>query len=97
MINLDKCRGSCNFVDTSETREANVKVFNTITNETEAKTTIKHISCDCQFKFNSTTCNSYRNGIMINVNTTVKIMVRAKKKKKNLEVLTHVFVRIANI
>ena len=69
MISLDKCRGSCNFVDhlstkiciPSKTKEANAKVFNMITNETEAKTTIKDISCDCQCKFNSTTCNSYRN------------------------------------
>ena len=29
-----------------------------ITNENEARTTTKHISCDCKCKFNSTTCNS---------------------------------------
>ena len=29
-----------------------------ITNKTEAKTMLKHISCDCECKFNSATCFS---------------------------------------
>ena len=29
-----------------------------ITNKTEAKTMLKHISCDCKCKLNSTTCYS---------------------------------------
>ena len=29
-----------------------------ITNKNEAKAMIKHISCDCKYKFNSTICNS---------------------------------------
>ena len=29
-----------------------------ITKKYEAKTLIKHISCDCKCKFNGTTCNS---------------------------------------
>ena len=29
-----------------------------ITNKNEAKTITRHISCDCKWKFNSTTCNS---------------------------------------
>ena len=32
--------------------------FNMITRVYETKTLIKHISCDCKWKFNSTTCNS---------------------------------------
>ena len=36
----------------------NVKLFNKITNKNEAKTLVKHITCDCKCKFNSTTCNS---------------------------------------
>ena len=36
---------------------------------------IKHISCDC--KFNSVTCIS--NQIIINVNPSVKSIIRAKK------------------
>ena len=40
----------------SETKNINVKVFNT-TRIYETKTLIKHISCDCKYKFNSITCN----------------------------------------
>ena len=35
----------------------NVKESNTIKNKNEAKRMVKHISCDCKCKFNSTTCN----------------------------------------
>ena len=31
-----------------------------ITNNNEAKTMTKHISCNCRYKFNSATCNSYQ-------------------------------------
>ena len=36
----------------------NVKALNMITNKNEPKTMTKHISRDCKYKFNSTTCNS---------------------------------------
>ena len=66
LITLDKCNGSCNAVDhlstqmcvTSKTEDVNVKVFNMITRIYEAKTMVKHISCDCKCTFSSTTCNS---------------------------------------
>ena len=34
------------------------KAFNMITNKNEATAMTEQISCDCKFKFNSTTCNS---------------------------------------
>ena len=63
MISLCKCTGSCNVLSPkicvpTETKNINVKVFNTITNKNEAKAMTEHISCDCKCKFNSTTCNS---------------------------------------
>ena len=63
MISLNKCTGSCNIVSSKicapkETKDIYVKVFNMITNKDDAKAIIKHISCDCKCKFNSTTCNS---------------------------------------
>ena len=66
MISIDKCNGSCNDADDiptkiyvpSKTKDVNVKVFKMITRINEAKTLIKHISCDCKCKFNSTTFNS---------------------------------------
>ena len=39
-------------------QDINVKVFNVITNKNEANTMTKYISCDCNYKLNSTTCNS---------------------------------------
>ena len=39
----------------SKTKDINVNVFNVITRIYEAKTFLKHISCDCKCKFNSTT------------------------------------------
>ena len=66
MISLDKCSGSYNAANVlspkicvpKKTKDINVKVFNVITNKNEAKTMAKHISCDCKYIFNSTTCNS---------------------------------------
>ena len=66
MITLDKCNGSCNAVDDlsikicvlNKTKSINVKVFNVTTKLKKAKTFIKHISCNCKSKFDSTTCNS---------------------------------------
>ena len=45
----------------SKTKDVNVKVFNMITNRNEAKTMVKHISCDYKSKFNSTSCDSNQN------------------------------------
>ena len=66
MIILDKCNGSCNVVDDwsmkicipSETKQVKVKEIKMIKRIKEAKTVVKHISCDCKCKFNSTTFNS---------------------------------------
>ena len=53
MINLD---GSCNVVYKkcvpSKTKGVNVKVCNVIIRTLEAKISIKHISCNCKYKFN---------------------------------------------
>ena len=66
MISLDKCNGSCNTIDNlsakicvpTESEDVNVKVFNMIKRINAAKTLIKHISCDCKFKFDSASCSS---------------------------------------
>ena len=42
----------------SETKEVNMKVFNMTKRINEAKALVKHISCDCKCKFNSTACKS---------------------------------------
>ena len=66
IVSLDKCRRTCNSGNDlsikicvpSKTKDINVKAFNMIINRNGAKTLLKHILCDCKFKFNSTTCNS---------------------------------------
>ena len=63
MISLDKCSGSCNILSSKicvrkETKDTNVKLFDMITNKTEAKAVTKYISCDCKCKLDSTACSS---------------------------------------
>ena len=63
MVSFDKCTGIFNALSPKiyvpkETKEINAKAFKMITNKNEAKTMIKHISCNCKCKFNSTTYNS---------------------------------------
>ena len=54
-----QCLNTKNMCSEKEkTKDKNVKTFNMITNKNEAKTMTKYISCNCKYKFNSTTCNS---------------------------------------
>ena len=43
MGSLGKCSGSCN-----SGKDINNKVFNVISKRNEAKTLVKHVSCDCK-------------------------------------------------
>ena len=102
MINLDKLDGSCSAVDylstkicvPSKTKDVNGKVFNIITRVNEAKTLVKHISCDCKRKF-KVCLIQLRNRIMINLNVNVKIIVSVKKII--VGILAHVFVGMVRI
>ena len=66
IVIVDKYSGSCNSGNDlstkicvpSKPKDINVKAFNKITRINDAKTLVKHISCDCKCKFNSATCNS---------------------------------------
>ena len=63
MIILDKRNESRNVFDDlstkicfpSKTNGIDVEVFNMITRINKVKTLMKHTSCDCKYKFNSTT------------------------------------------
>ena len=61
----------------SKTNNINLKLFNMITRISEAKTLVKHVSCNCKRKFSSTAFQ-IKKGIMINVNASVKSIVRVK-------------------
>ena len=63
MIWLNRCAGSCNVFSPKicfpkEIKDVNVKAFNMIAKQDEAKEVTEHISCDCKYKFNRTTRNS---------------------------------------
>ena len=70
-----------------EIKGNNAEAFHMITNKDEAEVMGKPISCDCKWKFNSTSCNSKQK----RVNGNAKIIVRAKKMQ------SYVFVRIVTI
>ena len=59
MVNLDRCIGSCNTLNSSsnkiyvpnKTEDINLSMFNMITGINESKELTKHISCKCKCKF----------------------------------------------
>ena len=54
MVSLDKCSGSCN-----SGNDFSAKIFvPSKSKDIKVKVLIKHISCDCKCKFNSTTGDS---------------------------------------
>ena len=65
-VKLDRCTGSCNTLNVlsnkvcvpNETEDLNLSVFNMITGINELKTLTKHISCECEYIFDGTKCNS---------------------------------------
>ena len=63
MISLNKCTAKSNIWSLEicvpkETKDINVKALNVVTNKNDAKSMTEHISCDCECKLNSKTCNS---------------------------------------
>ena len=66
IISLDKYSETCNAIKDlstkicvpSKAKYVNVMVFNMIARRKEAKMLIKHISCVCKCKSNSSTCTS---------------------------------------
>ena len=67
-----------------------------ITRINEAKTLLKYISCDCKCEFASTTCNQIKNGIMRNVNVSVKSII-ARAKMIIVGILVHVYMSKVSI
>ena len=62
MIILSKCTGSCNVLFPKicvpkKTKDINVKVFDMVENRNEAKTLVKHTSCNSKCKVNGPRCN----------------------------------------
>ena len=66
LVKLARCIGSCNTVNDlsnkicipSKTGDLDLSVCNMITGTNESKTLTRHISCECNCKFDGTKCNS---------------------------------------
>ena len=66
VVKSDRCVGSCNTLNNlsnkvrvpSKTEDLNLSMLNVITEINESKTSTKHISCECKFKFDERKCNS---------------------------------------
>ena len=66
VIKLERCVGSLNNLNDlpkkvyvpNKTEDLNLSVFNMITKINESKTLTKHISCECECKFDGRKCNS---------------------------------------
>ena len=103
MLSLDKSSGCCNsgkdlstkISVTSEKKDINLKAFNMIAIKNEAKLLVKHISCDCKCKFNSTSCSS--NQTCSNEIFQCKYKSYSTCKKITVGILAQVFVRMVNI
>ena len=62
-----------------ERKDINANLIkNVITNKSEAKTMIKHISCDCKWKLNSNATQN-ENGIEQLANLNVQIIVHTER------------------
>ena len=99
MISLNKYTGSCNVLFSKiyvpkKTKEINVKAFNIITNKNEVKAIAKHISRDCKYKLNNTTCNSKQKW---NNKTYQCECNNYLANKIIVGIVAHVFVRIVSI
>ena len=82
MISLNKCIGSCTYLQKfvfQKKKRHNINVINMITNINEAKAITEHISCDFKCKFSVQYVIQNKNGIIKHVNVNVKIIVSAKK------------------
>ena len=65
-VKLDRCVGSCNTLNDlfynvcvlGKTKDLNLSIFTMMTGINEPKTLIKHISCECKYKFDGRKYNS---------------------------------------
>ena len=103
MTSLDKCNGSFNSVfdlstkicTPSKLKCLNMKVFSTITTINEAKALRKYIPFTCKCKLTVQHVIQIKNGIMINVNASVKRIACVKKIIAGI--LPHVFMTMVSI
>ena len=78
----------------NKTEDLSLSVFNTITAINETKALTKHISCECNCKFDGKNVSQIKSEIAINVIMSVKSIIYLKKIK--FGILLHGIVKVEN-
>ena len=78
----------------NKTEDLSLSVFNTITAINETKALTKHISCECNCKFDGKNVSQIKSEIAINVIMSVKSIIYLKKIK--FGILLHGIVKKEN-
>ena len=78
----------------NKTEDLSLSVFNTITAINETKALTKHISCECNCKFDGKNVSQIESEIAINVIMSVKSIIYLKKIK--FGILLHGIVKVEN-
>ena len=102
-VKLDRCVGSCHTLNDlsnkvcvpNKTEDLNINMFNIITRINESKTLTKHISCECECRFDGKNVIKINGGITINVDMSVKNVMYVKKIM--FGILLNVIVKMENI
>ena len=105
IINVDKCNKTCNTLTKisgricvpHETEELNLILINMITRKQELITLKKHIPCKYHCKFDGTTCNSIKSGIMINVNVSAKMQEKMFMKNVIFGILPNAVMKMLDV
>ena len=77
---VNKCGWIFNIIDEpcarvcvpDKVKSMNIKVFDFMSRVNEARFLVQHESCKCNCRLTESGCNSKKNGIMTNVNVSVK-------------------------
>ena len=78
----------------NKTEDLSLSVFNTITAINETKALTKHISCECNCKFDGKNVSQIKSEIAINVIVSVKSIIYLKKTE--FGILLHGIVKVEN-
>ena len=102
-VKLDRCVGSCNNLNglsnkvcvPNNIEDLTRSMLNIITGINELKTSTKHVSCKCKYKFDGRKCNS--NQCLNNINVYASVENIIYVKKIIFGILLHVVAKMEHI
>ena len=102
-VKLDRCVGSCNNLNglsnkvcvPNNIEDLTWSILNIITGINELKTSTKHVSCKCKYKFDGRKCNS--NQCLNNINVYASVENIIYVKKIIFGILLHVVAKMEHI